>query len=125
MNCTYIHEPFKHGWRHTCKEHRYQRFTLAPEYEGICPITETKMTIQEMRIPRFLKALSKFLIEGKGRFLPKEKILERFEVCKLCPHFTGRHCKHCGCFCHQRRKFLNKLSMPTEECPEGRWKREL
>lgn len=125
--CTYITEPFKHGWRHICIEHHYQRFTLEPQYEGVCPIAEDQMTVREMRIPRFLKALTKFLIKGKGKFLSEEKILVRFEICKICAHFTGRGCKVCGCNCNNRQTYFNKLAMPTEECPDKppRWKCEI
>jgi hypothetical protein len=97
----------------------------------VCPIADKKtqngyaVNLRIIRIPRFLKALTKFIIEGRGKFLSEEKILARFEICKICPHFTGRGCKKCGCNCNNRKTYFNKLAMPTEECPEQRWKREI
>lgn len=72
------------------------------------------------RIIRFTGSLMRFIASGK-RFLPEEEILRRFDICKICANFTGSRCMVCGCNCGDRKKFMNKLAYPTENCPEGRW----
>jgi hypothetical protein len=77
------------------------------------------------KIVRFTAALAKFIIKGKGKFLSESKMQVRLEICKICANFTGNYCKACGCKCGNKRKFMNKLVYPTEDCPEGRWSSEL
>lgn len=81
---------------------------------------------QTRRISKFLLALTKFVILGGGKFLPDEKIMTRFALCRTCDQFTGKGCKVCGCRCNSRRKLMNKLALPTERCPATppRWEVE-
>ena len=82
---------------------------------------EIYRTMKEHRLIKFTIALTKFIIKGKGKFLPEEIILQRLEICKACSEFTGRSCKECGCNCGDKKKFMNKLAYPTEKCPLDKW----
>lgn len=76
------------------------------------------------RIARFLKAITRFVVKGKGKFLSEKEILERFEICKTCEYFMCDACEICGCCVNRQTKFLNKLAFPTEQCPKGKWLRK-
>lgn len=76
------------------------------------------------RIIRFSASLIRFIASGRG-FLDQDAILARFEICKICANFTGSRCSLCGCNCGNKKKFMNKLALPTEQCPELRWLSEL
>jgi len=78
------------------------------------------------KIIRFTASLIKFIASGRG-FLSQEQILTRLTICKICANFTGSRCSLCGCNCGNRKKFMNKLSYPTEQCPDNppRWPSEL
>lgn len=81
--------------------------------------------VKNLRLARFLIAMSKFLIKGGGKYLPEEKIKERLVICQACDQFTGRSCKDCGCTCNNKKIFLNKLALPTESCPRSKWQNEI
>jgi hypothetical protein len=73
------------------------------------------------KIASFLSALWQFVHQDGGEFLAKEKIEARFEICKSCPHFTGRKCMICGCGTVGRNNLFNKLAYPSQQCPDNRW----
>lgn len=78
----------------------------------------------------FARAYTKWVLAGKP-LRDDEYIFELFEICKNCPSKafikhseTSGECDECGC--HIKRVSasvddFNKLSWPTEACPEGHW----
>jgi hypothetical protein len=82
------------------------------------------MAATPTQIARFLNALWRFIGSGLD-FLPRERILARFELCKSCVHFNGKWCRKCGCNCGGNRSYFNKLALPTEQCPVNRWPSEV
>lgn len=52
-----------------------------------------------------------------------DEIEERLAICQACPLFRDGVCTHqlCGCNVGDPEQLLNKLSLRTEKCPEGRW----
>lgn len=79
-----------------------------------------------LRVFRFLYAMYKWLIRSRT-LLPYDSINMRYSICVNCPAFTydtKRETSVCGiCLCriNERRSMFNKLAIPTEKCPIGRW----
>lgn len=48
---------------------------------------------------------------------PAEVALERYEICKSCPHLiqATKTCKKCGCF------MAAKTKISHASCPVGKW----
>jgi hypothetical protein len=105
-------------YEHFCPICKVKTITDRPELIRKCGVTKIS---KATKIIKFTIALTKFIAKGYGKFLPENQILNRFEICKQCANFTGSSCKICGCNCGNRKKFLNKLAFPTEECPEKHW----
>jgi len=65
----------------------------------------------------------RFLASGKKYRTESEihEILERH--CLPCDHYNHARqlCKVCGCCAGEKVTFMNKLAIPTESCPEGKW----
>lgn len=75
---------------------------------------------------RYLIAQVRERIVAKWHALPQRVIDERLAICKACPHYAAaRHrCKLCGCCGGSgQSKWLNKLALASEECPDNppRW----
>jgi hypothetical protein len=68
-----------------------------------------------MRLIRFLKAITIYLIYGNRTNI--DEYINRLSICKDCKHFDNEKwsCKNCGCYLDKKAK------MNTEKCPEGKW----
>ena len=51
----------------------------------------------------------------------KKQIRERYAHCRVCLHHKENRCELCGCPCNPAGSLLNKLALPSEECPIGKW----
>ena len=76
----------------------------------------------------YLVAQLRERLVAKAGPLPQRVIDQRLEICKACPHYDAqRHrCKLCGCCSGpSQKKWLNKLALATEECPDRppRWEK--
>ena len=71
----------------------------------------------------FTKAVTKHILNS-GKYASEEEIARRFTICQNCPLFNGKICVHekCGCNVSQEKKFLNKLSWASEQCPLDKWR---
>jgi hypothetical protein len=66
-----------------------------------------------MRILRFIKAMTIFILWGK---IVDEYILKsRRELCDACPFKEGKRCSICTCYIKQ------KTRLSTESCPKNKW----
>jgi len=79
-----------------------------------------------LRISNFIKSFLFHLRLG----LPKcsqQKIIERYRICDTCEFFnrSKKECGVCGCNVNTKRQFFNKLAWADQECPEGKWKKEI
>lgn len=75
---------------------------------------------------KFAKALLRWC-RSRRPLAPRVVIDIRYSYCRRCPllrqSWWRRYCAGCGCTINQIRWPLNKLAVPTEECPVGRWGR--
>ena len=56
----------------------------------------------------------------KGGLKASKEIAEfRMEVCKKCPHFSGKKCEVCGCYMNLKTQLL------AAKCPNGYWNQKL
>lgn len=70
----------------------------------------------------FAAAMAKHVASG-GTLCTQEQIDARLAICATCPHLIGKRCNLCGCGCTRTKTFLNKLALPTSQCPDTppRW----
>lgn len=68
----------------------------------------------------FAAALAKWTLAGMPRRTQAE-IDERLAICQACPNLQDGHCARCGCACIEQNHLVNKLSLATETCPDGKW----
>jgi hypothetical protein len=57
-----------------------------------------------------------------------DKIKQRFEICSTsCDMYNKQDstCLMCGCNLSKKKVFLNKLAWADQECPLGKWKKEI
>ncbi|MEM3062036.1 MAG: hypothetical protein QW303_00630 [Nitrososphaerota archaeon] len=80
-----------------------------------------------LRLPRFINSLLNW-IKQTLQLASLDTINKRFSICKKCEFFvenlgsdTGHLCGNCLCRISTKRNILNKLAIPTEKCPVGRW----
>lgn len=68
----------------------------------------------------FAAAMARWTLAGMPRRTQNE-IDERLAICQACPFLQNDHCTKCGCACVESNRLMNKLSLATEKCPEGKW----
>lgn len=78
------------------------------------------------KIKNFTKSLVRHVPSG-SRLCSDDTIQKRFDICKLCELFDAKKsvCKECGCSLKATHNFLNKLAWADEECPIGKWFKEI
>lgn len=79
-----------------------------------------------IKLKIFLKSLLFHIYAG----FPKstmDEILYRYSVCINCEKYDSikSECKVCGCSIKQKSVFLNKLAWADQECPIGKWKKQI
>ena len=73
------------------------------------------------QIASFLNSIYTLWTKHSGRFVTKEQLQARLDICSTCDHFTGRGCRICKCCVNKTKQLFNKLAYPNEECPDGKW----
>jgi hypothetical protein len=58
-------------------------------------------------------------------FCSSEQIESRYKVCQACEYFIENSCSQCGCRVVRNAEFKNKLFFKNQECPIGKWKKEI
>lgn len=77
---------------------------------------------------RYLVAQIRERLVARAGPLPQRVIDQRLAICKACPQYdeARNRCKLCGCCSGpSQKKWLNKLALASEECPDRppRWGR--
>jgi len=71
----------------------------------------------------YAKAVARWAADGfKAR--SEEEIARLHAICLECPEFDRQHRRCLVCGCHvgtEKNPIRNKLAMPTEKCPRGKW----
>jgi hypothetical protein len=68
----------------------------------------------------FAAAMARWTLAGMPRRTQAE-IDERLAICQACPYLQNDHCEKCGCACVEQNRLMNKLTLATERCPDGKW----
>lgn len=76
------------------------------------------------KIKNFAKATHSHISSG-GKLCSEEQIEQRYNICITCPFFMDNTCAKCGCPLYRNKKFISKLSWADQECPIGKWSKEL
>ena len=69
---------------------------------------------------RFGDAAARWAAAGFPRRTDAE-VAKLYAICSACDYFGDDSCRLCGCAASLKRSVLNKLSLATESCPDGRW----
>lgn len=84
------------------------------------PITPSTM----QKIKNFAGALAGHVKTGM-KMCTEEQIDKRFSICQQCEFFVNNTCNKCGCPLVREKKFISKLAWADQECPVGKWKKEI
>jgi len=64
-------------------------------------------------------------IKTGAKLCTDEQIEKRFSICESCEFYKDKTCTQCGCPLIRNRKFISKLAWAEQECPVGKWKKEI
>ncbi len=81
---------------------------------------ETSLPSLMIRGWNFAAAMARWALAGMPR-RTQEQIDVRLAICQACPALQNDHCTKCGCACVENNRLINKLSLSTEKCPDGKW----
>ena len=85
----------------------------------------------EKSLPSFTERLKNFAqsavehIKHGMKLCTDEQISKRLEICKQCEFYKNETCSKCGCPLVRHRKYISKLAWAEQECPVGKWGKEL
>lgn len=91
-----------------------------PPCEGHTSRTPPPITTQAKN---YAKAVARWAADG-FQARSEEEIARLYAICLECPEFDrqNQRCLVCGCrVATDRNPMRNKLAMPTEKCPRGKW----
>lgn len=54
-----------------------------------------------------------------------EQIIKRHDICLQCEFFKNDTCQKCGCPLFRNKQFVSKLAWADQECPVGKWGKEI
>lgn len=55
----------------------------------------------------------------------EEQIIKRHNICMSCPFMKDNTCTKCGCPITRNKVYVSKLAWADQECPEGKWPKEI
>lgn len=64
-------------------------------------------------------------LQNIGLGCSNEQILKRYDICTNCEFFQNNVCSQCGCRIVSLLEFKNKLVWKDQECPVGKWGKEV
>jgi uncharacterized paraquat-inducible protein A len=78
------------------------------------------------KIITFLKSLWFHISLGMPKS-SQQTINYRLAICQSCDQFNyqKQECYVCGCNINNKKQFLNKLAWADQECPIGKWPKEI
>jgi len=98
----------------------YQKICREYRGESEPETTQPQMPSLIIRGWNFANALARWTLAGMPR-RTQEEIDERLAICQACDFLQNDHCTKCGCACVESNRLINKLSLSTERCPDGKW----
>ena len=91
------------------------------------PLTREKdenITTFAQKIKNFAKAATQHIKEGMP-MCTEEQIIKRHDICLRCEFFKDDTCSKCGCPLIRSKQFVSKLAWADQECPAGKWGKEI
>lgn len=88
-------------------------------------------TEEEKSLPSFTERLKNFAqstvdhIKHGMKLCTDEQIAKRLDICKGCEYYQNETCTKCGCPLVRHRKYISKLAWAEQECPIGKWGKEI
>jgi len=76
------------------------------------------------KILNFAKSVAQHTCNGFPTCTP-EQIEKRHSICLKCEFLKDNTCTKCGCPISRTRQFISKLAWADQECPIGKWKKEI
>lgn len=76
------------------------------------------------KLKNFAVATSQHIASGMP-IASEEEIIRRHNICLGCEFFKNNSCLKCGCPLNRDKKFISKLSWADQECPVGKWGKEI
>lgn len=55
----------------------------------------------------------------------EEQIIKRHDICLKCEYFKDDTCQQCGCPLIRNKQYISKLAWADQECPVGKWGKEI
>jgi hypothetical protein len=81
--------------------------------------------------PSFIKKIKNFassVVDHVSAGMPScsdEQIIKRHDICLNCEFFKDDTCQQCGCPLFRNKQFVSKLAWADQECPVGKWGKEV
>lgn len=78
------------------------------------------------KIVRFCKSLVWHIWSGFPK-CSQDQINSRMSICETCDMYDSKNsqCLICGCNLGRKKIFMNKLAWADQECPVGKWTKEI
>lgn len=78
------------------------------------------------RILTFIRSLIFHIYSGSPKS-SQEQINTRYSICQNCEYYDKElsQCGVCGCNISKKKIFMNKLAWADQECPKGKWGKEI
>lgn len=76
------------------------------------------------KILNFAGAVADHVKSGMPR-CTEEQIIKRHDICRKCEFFKDDTCGKCGCPLTRNQQFVSKLAWADQECPVGKWGKEV
>lgn len=97
---------------------------MFPCKRNLQKISEENDITFAQKISNFGKALSSHISQGMPQ-CSEEQILKRYSICQDCEFFKDETCSKCGCPIFRNKRFASKLAWADQECPIGKWTKEI
>ena len=85
------------------------------------PIFPCKLSIVRQDDNLFLESVKILGSQSEKQKCSDLEILNRHNVCMMCPEFKDDSCSQCGCRITRNKEFANKLLWKDEKCPLDKW----
>lgn len=95
------------------------------------PCSKALHRSKEKNDPSFITKVKNFassVIDHVSAGMPTctdEQIIKRHDICLKCEYFKDDTCQQCGCPLIRNKQFVSKLAWADQECPVGKWGKEI
>lgn len=76
------------------------------------------------KVLNFAKSTVDHIVNGSPS-CTAEQIEQRYSICTACEFLQNHTCSKCGCPISRTKQFISKLAWADQECPIGKWKKEI